>query len=297
MAATRRLTQLVDTASARMRLPPGAVTVALSGGADSAALAHLALESGAVVSLVHVDHGFEASEMLATAAMRIAGQLGLTLETVSVEVASGSSPEAQAREARYSVLERVAGPVVTGHTRDDTVETMLINLVRGTGIDGLGGIPYHRPPNVYRPILAVTRSETREIAALAGLEFRDDPMNYDMELTRNAVRHVIVPRMRELNPKVEEAMARTAAGLRIDAEFLDELAAGDPPAELAVSVLVTLPRVAADRLVRRWLQARGVEVTADLVDRVWSVVSGQSDGQDLAGGLRVIRDRALVRVE
>jgi len=297
VAATRRLRELVDSAQARMLLPSGPVTVALSGGADSAALAQLAVESGAEVSLIHVDHGFEASAMLAAAAEGIAGRLGLMLETVSVDVAPGSSVEARAREARYAVLERVDGVVLTGHTRDDTVETMMINLIRGTGIDGLGGIPYYRPPNVYRPILAVARSETREIAVLAGLDFRDDPMNDNLDLTRNHIRHVILPRMRELNPRLDESMARTAAGLRIDAEFLDELADGVPPDALAISVLATLPRVVADRLVRRWLQTRAVQVSADLVDRVWSVVSGESPRQELEGGRSVIRDRAVVRVE
>ncbi|HEX6222653.1 MAG TPA: tRNA lysidine(34) synthetase TilS [Acidimicrobiia bacterium] len=297
MAATRRLTELVDSARARTRLPPGPVTVALSGGADSAALAHLAIESGAEVSVIHIDHGFAASEMLAAAAEQIAGRLGLALETVSVDVQPGGSVEARAREARYAVLERVDGAVLTAHTRDDAVETMLINLIRGTGIDGLGGIPYHRPPNVYRPILSVTRSETREIAALAGLDFRDDPMNADLDLTRNHIRHVVLPRMRELNPRLDEAMARTAAGLRMYAEFLDQLTVGVPPDALAISVLATLPRVVADRLVRRWLERQGVEVSADLVDRVWSVVSAESPRQELEGGRSVVRDRAVVRVE
>lgn len=297
MAATRRLTELVDSALDRMRLPSGPVTVALSGGADSAALAHLVSETVADVSLVHIHHGFEASDMLATAAERLAAKLGLALQTVPVEVPSGPSPEGRARDARYAVLERVDVPVLTGHTRDDAVETMLINLIRGTGIDGLGGIPYHRPPNVYRPMLAITRSETREIADLARLEFRDDPMNDDLDLTRNHIRKLILPRMRELNPKVDEAMARTAAGLRHDAEFLDGLADGHQAGALAVSVVATLPKVAANRVVRRWLEAHGVEVSADLLDRVWSVVQGDSARQDLEGGRRVVRDRAVVRVQ
>jgi len=280
-----------------MRVPPGPVTVALSGGADSAALAHMALESGVGVSLVHVHHGFAASDVLASAATRIAKHLGLSLSTVSVDVASGPSVEAHARDARYGALESVDGPVLTAHTLDDTVETMLINLIRGTGIDGLGGIPYHRPPNVYRPILAVSRSETREIAALAGLEFRDDPSNLDLDLTRNHVRHVILPRMRELNPRLDEAMARTAAGLRIEAEFLDDLAAGATSDALDVSVVATIPGVVADRMLRRWLITHRVQVTADLMGRVWSVVRGQSDRQDLEGGRRVVRDRAVIRVE
>lgn len=297
MAATRRLSELVASALSRLNLPPGRPTVALSGGADSAALAHLAAEAGAEPLLLHVHHGFHASDVLAAAAGRIAAQLGLPLEVIAVDVAEGPSLEAMARAARYGVFDQIDQPVLTGHTRDDSVETMMINLIRGTGIDGLSGIPYHRPPNVYRPILAISRSETREIAALAGLEFYDDPMNETLDLARNRVRHVILPRMRELNPRLDEAMTRTSATLSADAGFLDAAAGALPPAELAVGVLITLPSPLGDRLVRRWLESHDVEVSAEIVARVWSVVSGGTPTQDLEGGRRVTRDRAVIRIE
>jgi len=273
------------------------VTVALSGGADSAALAVLAIRSGLEVSLLHVHHGFDDSDMLAAAASEIAGRLGLPLETVSVVVVEGASLEAQARAARYGALTRVDGSVITGHTRDDAVETMLINLVRGTGVDGLTGIPYHHPPNVYRPILEVSRSETREIAALADLPFRDDPANDSLDLTRNHIRHVVLPRLRELNPNLDETMARAASALRSDRDLLDEMADGVLSDELETSVITTLPLPIADRVVKRWLAAHDLEVSADVVARVWSVVSGDSDRQELARGRSVVRDRAVVRVE
>lgn len=273
------------------------MTVALSGGADSAALAVLAIQSGREVSLFHVHHGFDASDMLAAAASEIADRLGIALETVSVAVSEGASLEAQARDARYGALTNVAGPVVTGHTRDDAVETMLINLVRGTGADGLTGIPYHRRPNVYRPILDVSRSETREIAALADLPFRDDPANESLDLTRNRIRHVVLPRLRELNPNLDETMARAASALRSDRDLLDEMADGALSDEMETSVITTLPSPIADRLVKRWLTAHDVEVSADAVARVWSVVSGDSNRQELDRGRSVVRDRAVIRVE
>jgi tRNA(Ile)-lysidine synthase len=249
------------------------------------------------VSGTHVDHGLEASQTLSNAAAEIAGRLGIPFETIPVEVPPGPSLEAQAREARYAALSRVDGPVITGHTRDDALETMLINLVRGTGADGLGGIPYHRPPNVYRPILDVSRSETREIAALAELPFRDDPSNDDLRLTRNHIRRVVLPRLRDLNPRLDEAMSRAAAALRADGEYLDELADLAPSEALEVSLITTLPRPVADRLILRWLSSHEVRVSADLVERVWSVVLGETDNQDLEGGRSVVRDRALIRIE
>lgn len=297
MAATRRLKELIASTLAKLELPDGSITVGLSGGADSAALAYLAIETGADVHLVHVHHGYAASDSLAEAAGVIADRLDLSLEIVRVEVEPGPSPEGQARHARYEVFHSIEGPVVTAHTREDSVETMLINLIRGTGVDGLSGIPYHRPPNVYRPILEITRSETRELAELAGLGFLDDPMNADVDLTRNRVRYQIIPQMRELNPRVEEAMARTARSLRADSDFLE---AQTPPAAgnaISVGLVTTLPPTLADRLLRRWLTGQDVAVSSHLLERVWSVARGDARGQDLEGGRRVTRDRAVLRLE
>lgn len=290
MVASRRLSELVESTTSRLDMPDGSVTVALSGGADSAALAYLAVACGRDTGLIHIHHGLCASDDLAAAAERIARVLEVDLRCVRVRVEAGPSPEERAREARYGALIEVSGPVLTAHTRDDTVETMLINMIRGSGIAGIAGIPPHRAPNIYRPMLAVTRSETREIAALAGLGFIDDPMNDDMRLTRNQIRRRIMPLLRDLNPQVEAAMARLAAGLTVDAAHLEELAesvvvSGDMPS----AVVITLPKAVADRVLLRWLRERGVPISAELLGRVWSVASGETDRQDLAGGRAVVR--------
>ncbi|HZD23414.1 MAG TPA: hypothetical protein VE569_08450, partial [Acidimicrobiia bacterium] len=126
--------------------------------------------------------------------------------------------------------------------------------------------------------------------------FLDDPMNEYVHLARNWVRQVILPRMRELNPRVDEAMARTARSLSADADYL-ESAVGEAPGEgLAVGVVATLPRALADRIMRRWLETNQVLVSADLLDRVWSVARGRSGAEDLEGGRRVVRDGAMLRV-
>ena len=234
--------------------------------------------------------------MMADAAARVAGVLDITLETIGVEVADGPSLEEQARDARYAALETVDASVVTGHTRDDSVETMLINLIRGTGSTGLGGVPRHRPPNIHRPILEVTRSETREIATLAGLPFLDDPMNEDMTLTRNRVRLTILPRMREINPKVDAAMARATAFVGRDNDLLDEMAGMPTASEVAASVVCTLPPPIAERVIRSFLEANGIGATADRVARVWSVAIGESDRQDLTGGRSIVRRGAMLAV-
>lgn len=279
-------------------MPDAPSTVALSGGADSAALALLAVESGAPVRAVHVDHGFAASSVLADAATAIARELDIAMSVIAVNVGEGPSPEGQAREARYRLLTGLDEQVVTGHTRDDSTETMLINLVRGTGASGLVGIPRFRPPNIHRPMLAVTRSTTREIATLAGLGFVDDPMNEDMSLTRNRVRHQILPILRELNPQIDAALARTATTLERDSKYLEELASQHgAPGSVPVAVVTTLPRAVADRMLRGLLEAAGIEPSSGRIERMWSVASGESQRQQLADGRTAVRRGALLVVE
>lgn len=298
MAATRRLTELTKVALDKLQLPSGPVTVALSGGADSAALAYICLRAGATVDALHVDHGLPASPRLAAASSSVATQLSVPIESVAVEIEEGPSPEERARAARYSVFDTRDYPVLTAHTREDSAETILINLIRGTGPSGLTGIPYHRPPVTYRPILGVSRSETRELAILAGLPFFDDPMNEDPSLTRNRLRHNILPMLRAINPQVVESLARAATSLDRDGAFLDSLVPEEWNAPgVPVGVVLTLPRPVADRLLQRLLNDEGVGVSADRLERVWSVVRGESDGQDLAGGRRVTRRGALIVVE
>ncbi len=297
MAETRRLSELVSATLPRLDLPEGPVEVALSGGADSATLAYLSIESGFEVQALHIDHQLPASPTMALAAGEVAGTLGIELEVEQVALGEGPSPEEQAREARYVVLVDRELPVLTGHTRDDSVETMLINLIRGTGPSGLTGIPRFRRPNIYRPMLAVTRSETREIATLAGLPFVDDPMNEDLSLTRNRIRLELLPLMRELNPQVDAALARTAATLERDREYLEKSAAEHFGRALPVSAVTTLPRALADRVLYRALEESGIGPTSDRIGRMWSVASGESQRQELTEGHVVVRRGALLVIE
>ena len=284
-------------ALAELDLPVGRLVVALSGGADSATLAHLASESGRDIGLVHVDHELDASPTMARAAGEIAEVFGVSLETFIVDVGQGASLEARARDARYHALENLEAVVATGHTRDDHIETMMINLIRGTGTRGLTGIPRFRPPNIYRPMLNITRSATREIATLAGLPFVDDPMNEDMSLTRNRIRRHILPLMRELNPQLDTALARTAETLESEIDFVDELASSHQTGVLPVSLIVTLPKVLADRLLHQALERAAITPSADRIGRMWAVAAGESQRQDLAEGWSVVRRGALLTIE
>ncbi len=219
------------------RLEPGdAVVVACSGGADSLALAAATMFEGRKLGLrvvgATVDHGLQSGS--ADQAARVVAQLvALGVDetaTVRVEVhGAGHGPEAAARQARYDVLEQFreqvgAVLVLLGHTRDDQAETVLLGLTRGSGPRSLAGM--RRAFDHYaRPLLDVTRDDTRTACLVEGLDPWDDPHNDDPGYTRVRVRRTVLPVLEEqLGPGVSATLARTADQVRDDVEALDALA-------------------------------------------------------------------------
>ena len=190
---------LVDELLTRCELPElperrrqPAVTCAVSGGADSLALLVLVRAAGFEATAVHVDHGLRAgsaaeADVVAAAAARFGA--GFRAERVVIE--PGPNLEARARAARYAVLP--AG-VLTGHTADDQAETVLLNLLRGSGLDGLAGmraVPAGTGPR--RPLLAIRRAETVALCTAFGLQPVADPSNADPAHRRNRIRHELLP--------------------------------------------------------------------------------------------------------
>lgn len=307
MAEPRRLTQLVSSARERLRLPGGDLVIALSGGADSAALAYLCLQEGRNLRALHVDHQLPGSSLMEKAARTVAETLEIELEVVSVDVPEGASPEGQARRARYRAFgdsTRSGEQLLTGHTKDDQAETVLHNIIRGTGVRGLTGIPYYRPPSTYRPILEIGRSETREIAALAGLGFVDDPMNEDPGLTRNVIRSQILPVLSQLNPRITEALIRVSSALGSDVDFLERatpdrlVKAVDGVVSAPVGALGTLPKALVDRLLMSMLATAGggTEVTAERIARLRVALEPDKGEQELGGGLVAVRDGPMLMI-
>ena len=195
------------------------VLVACSGGADSLALLAAtvfeARRHQAHVVGVTVDHGLQDGS--AEHAARVVEQMAAlgADETVSVRVrveAGGQGPEAAAREARYAVLEEVAGRfgsgvVLLGHTLDDQAETVLLGLARGSGARSLAGMRRSFPP-YRRPLLDVTRAQTTAACAAAGIDVWLDPQNEDARFTRARVRHRVLPVLeQELGPGVAASLA------------------------------------------------------------------------------------------
>lgn len=299
MAEPRRLSRLAEPGlRALASAPPGPLVVAISGGADSAAAAWLATRSGRRARAVHVHHGLPHSDVMADAAGGVAERLRIGLEVVGVTVPAGPSFEGLARTERLGALEstRQAGEwIVTGHTRDDQVETILMRLVRGTGLDGLAGIARIRGPYV-RPLLDLSRSETRELASLAGLPWRDDPSNLDDRHLRNRIRRSLLPSIEDtFGTGVAVSLARVAEQAAADVEVLEQAAAIVPRQQrpggvrLPAGALAAVPKPVAARAIRSAFVALDPPYppTASIVGRVLGVGKGE---RILAGNVEVWRD-------
>ncbi|HEX7277529.1 MAG TPA: tRNA lysidine(34) synthetase TilS [Acidimicrobiales bacterium] len=269
------------------------MTCAVSGGADSLALLVLGVAAGCVVTAVHVDHGLrEGSAAEADVVAAVAASVGAGFRAETVVVEPGPNLEARARAARYGVL---PVDVLTGHTADDQAETVLLNLLRGAGRDGLAGMA--AGPSPRRPLLGLRRHETRDLCRVMGLTPVEDPSNADPAHRRNRVRHELLPLLDAIAERdVANILARQAPLLRDEAELLDGLAAAIDPTD--ARAVAAAPVALARRAVRRWL-TDGCQHPPDAaaVERVLAVARGDARAADIGGGRRVARTDQRLRLE
>lgn len=268
---------------------PRAVRCGCSGGADSVALVALAVAAGLDATAVHVDHGLRpGSADEASRVSNIVAALGARFESRTVTVTPGPNLEARARDARREVL----GPeALIGHTADDRAETVLINLLRGAGADGLGAMG----PSPTRPILALRRHETRALCGQLGIEPLHDPSNTDPRFVRNRVRHELLPLLDDIARRdVVPLLGRTADVLASDRRALD--GALDGLVTDDARVVAALPEEIAAACVRRWLAEQGVRSDRAGVARVLDVARGAARSCQLAGGWHVERHRQRLRI-
>jgi tRNA(Ile)-lysidine synthase len=216
------------------------IVVGLSGGADSTALvdalASLRRRRGFRVVAAHLDHCLrEGSADDAAFCHSLCESLGVLLRGGTARVRERADREKggleqAARRERYSFLRRVrddegAALVAVAHTLDDQAETLLLRLVRGAGATGLGGMR-PRSGDLVRPLLQVTRAQVLEHLRGRGLPWREDPSNADPAHRRNRVRHELLPYLEQrFNPRVREALARTAGLLADEASYMQAQAA------------------------------------------------------------------------
>lgn len=288
-------TSSTDALLERCQFPPAgtSVTCAVSGGPDSLALLVLATRAGCEVTAMHVDHALRRESASDADVVRAAAsRFGARFEARAAPVEPGPNVEARARAARYSVL---PADVLTGHTADDQAETIVLNLIRGAGLDGLRGMPTQR-----RPLIRLRRSETRSLCDLLDLSPVVDPMNLDRSLRRNRIRHDLLPLLDDIACRdVVEVVGRQAELLADDAALLDALSDAIDPTDAASLRAAPLPL--ARRSVRRWLRpgtdAEHHPPDAATVERVIAVARGDIRSTEVGGGRRVTRSRGRLTIE
>ncbi len=280
--ASRRYTHLIPALPA---LPTGArIVVACSGGLDSTVLLHaLTMRGVDALIAVHVHHGLQAAaDDWAQHCQALCNRLGVPMQLRHAAIADGddAGPEGAARDARYALLRAAMQPgdvLATAHHRDDQAETVLLRLLRGTGVHGLAAMrPLidFAPGRLWRPLLDQPRAAIRDYALQQGLTWIDDPHNQHLRYTRSWLRGHGLPPWRERFPGIDERLARTARLAAGAAELLDERAAEDHAAiaagsELSVSGLLALSVARRHNLVRWWLQQRGFRPPfAEHLDRI-----------------------------
>jgi tRNA(Ile)-lysidine synthase len=321
----------ISQAVRRLGLAGRHVLVAVSGGLDSTALLHLlhgqARRHRLAVCVGHVNHGLrgEASEADEAAVRALANGLGVPMRSLRADPRprreggpSRSRPTLQeaAREARYEALRKLAADlgadrIATAHTADDQAETVLLRLLRGSGPDGLAGIPECSPDGVIvRPLLHVSRSELEAHAAAHGLTWRDDASNAKPDYARNRLRLRWLPGLAsEFNPRLLRALTGLAEAQRRDSEWIEaqvEREAASRFSEDGAWLVIDakdwaeLPEALARRVARAALRRCGIgrEVSRVHLRRVLAFLRKGRSGTriELPAGRVLWRERSRIRL-
>jgi tRNA(Ile)-lysidine synthase len=294
------------------------VLVAVSGGPDSLCLLHTLVRLRRLLRIrpacFHFDHRLRAeSHRDAVYVARQARALGVPflLREARTSPAKGESVEAWARTERYAALDLAleelgGGVAAVGHTADDQAETVLLALLRGSGLEGLAGMrPMNRP--VVRPLLGTTRADTVAFCRALRLRPRHDPMNEDPRYMRPGLRLLVLPFLEEaLGRNPRPAIVGTAERLRQDAELIERLAGQGFHEALAQDgedllldtwVLSSLDPALRSRVLQRALLALGMVPEADHVEALASLVQGRSGRRwHLPGALLARREKGYLRL-
>ena len=317
----------VARALAPLAPPDAPLVVACSGGADSmaafVAVSRARVAGAAPVVAACFDHGLRPSDETAldrAAVDAVAERLGREVLHGSVSdlepVAPESGSEAAAREARYRWLaiacaEARASHCVTGHTLDDQAETVLLRLTRGAGTLGAAAMTADAPwpvpceggaPRLLRALLGERREAARAYVEELGLEVRADPTNEQLTFDRNRVRLRVLPELRAVNPRADEALARFANLASRDDQALESWAAREAQRLLSVEAetvavrrreLLALPEAVASRVLRRAAGLVGISLSGDQVERLLDITRRRGGRYSLAGGEARVVDAAV----
>lgn len=275
---------------------PTRYVIAFSGGLDSSVLAHALSSADIPVLALHIDHGLqEASAAWSRHCEAFAESLGIEFRCrkVNVQLESGKGPEASAREARYNALYAELEPgdwLLSAHHREDQAETLLLNLVRGTGpagIAGIGAVRRFGPGWLIRPLLYFDRADLKAYAESHEIEWIEDPSNSDKRFDRNFLRHEILPRLKTRWPDIATRLQRSAmhaseaTSLLIDLAKIDLEAVGGRADRLPVESVLDLSRYRQKNLIRYALRVCGLTLpTALQLDNILDeVLRAREDAQ------------------
>jgi tRNA(Ile)-lysidine synthase len=331
----------------RLDLPErgGIYIAAVSGGADSVSLLLALHELAAAKKLdhrfviAHFNHGLRGreSEQDEEFVRDLTVKYGFELAVGHGKIEREGNLEQNARRARYEFLRQTAenlhaAGVLTGHTMNDQAETFLINLIRGSGIDGLSGMkairglkskvqspksedqrskaqdqsPEPKEQSLFdegvlliRPLLNwAKRSDTENFCHEMGVEYRYDTMNEDLGFRRVRIRKVLIPMLEDFNPKIIETLAKTASLMRDGGGSSGE-AAAEPADKLALKDLKTLEKADLYRILRAWLEQhrgnlRGLELKH--IEAIESLINSRKSGKtvELPGGETIVKENGVL---
>jgi tRNA(Ile)-lysidine synthase len=327
----RRVMREVERAVEHLRLRGHTVLVAASGGLDSTVLADAMCQMAGftrpmTIAIGHVHHGLRGAEADAdqAAVAALAERLAVPFAAERVDPTAlregGSSrdrPTLQeaARALRYAALDRIASQlgadrIATGHHADDQTETVLLRLLRGTGPDGLAGIPERSPDGrIVRPLLRLTRAELESYARKRELSWREDRSNASPDYARNRLRGWLPALAREFNPRLLRAVADLAEAQRRDSEWIRVAVLREADARFTAEGAwlwidakdwTALPEALSRRLAREALARAGSARHASRVhlERIGRFLCAASPGRhiELPGGLELRCERAGFRL-
>ena len=268
--------------------PGDKVVCALSGGADSVAMTYglwlLRQQLGITLEAAHFNHCLRGQESDRDEAFvrRFCHDLDIVLHVGSMQVqADEKGLENAARVARYAFLESLDGKIATAHTCDDNAETVLLHLVRGTGLRGLGGIAPQRG-RIIRPMLGVSRRDVEDFCGEYSLDYIYDSSNSSDAFLRNRLRHQVMPLLYRENPSLGENWSEMALALRRDQEALEECGRTDNSVQSLRSMAPALRVRALEKLLKDFgvkePQRRHLELAQSLVfstdPSAWAVFPG-----------------------
>jgi tRNA(Ile)-lysidine synthetase-like protein len=252
----------------KLEVPEGKYVVAVSGGVDSVVLLHLLTQNSELrtqnLIVAHFDHGMrEDSADDEVFVRRLAEGYGLPYVSGQAYLGSGAS-EAAAREVRYEFLfrtmkEQGAGKVITAHHEDDLLETIILNMLRGTGRNGLDPLLSH--PDIMRPLLPYDKKTIKAFARNHDLTWREDPTNVDTKYTRNKIRSMVMPDLKDARKKLLQ-LNKDAHGYNREIQSLLEQLQEylhNRDGSLIRKRFVALPHKVAAEYMHHWLSENGVK--------------------------------------